>query len=100
MLFARKKQFPKDVIEIHNKLKEHLVFNKKTIFHDIFNFCINNITLSNNKKRWVEKTPNNIFKIPDILSVYPNAKFIEVCRDPRATFFSWKSAEQDYFKQP
>ncbi|MBI3308725.1 MAG: sulfotransferase [Candidatus Melainabacteria bacterium] len=98
-LFARRKQFPKDVIEIHNKLKEHLIFNKETIFHDIFNFCINHITLSNNKKRWVEKTPNNIFKIPDILSVYPTAKFIEVCRDPRATFFSWKSAEQDYFKQ-
>lgn len=35
------------------------------------------------KQRWVEKTPNNVRAISQILTWYPNARFIHVIRDGR-----------------
>jgi len=35
------------------------------------------------KKRWVEKTPNNVRAIDRLLTWYPNARFIHVIRDGR-----------------
>lgn len=35
------------------------------------------------KRRWVEKTPNNVRAIGPILTWYPNARFIHVIRDGR-----------------
>ncbi|MDF1809959.1 MAG: sulfotransferase [Phycisphaerales bacterium] len=35
------------------------------------------------KKRWVEKTPNNVRAVDRLLTWYPNARFIHVIRDGR-----------------
>jgi hypothetical protein len=43
-----------------------------------------------NKKRWVEKTPDNIFHLPLIKKTWPSAKFIHVIRDHRDIYASWK----------
>ncbi len=98
-LFAREKKFPKEVVEIYHELQDFILavdFQEK---YKIFNICISYITQKENKKRWLEKTPNNIFSLPQILSIYPDAKFVEIYRDPRAIFYSWKNAKQEYFKK-
>lgn len=38
--------------------------------------------------RWGEKTPNNVFCIPQVLEMFPNAVFINVVRDPRDVVYS------------
>lgn len=36
-----------------------------------------------NKPRWGQKTPNNLFFVPQILDNFPNAQFIHITRDGR-----------------
>jgi hypothetical protein len=38
--------------------------------------------------RWVLKCPDHVFSIPDILAVYPDARFVIVHRDPMKVFGS------------
>ncbi|GAH22672.1 unnamed protein product, partial [marine sediment metagenome] len=42
------------------------------------------------KTRWLEKTPTHVFYIDDILLSVPDAKFVEIVRDPRAVLASKK----------
>jgi hypothetical protein len=45
-------------------------------------------TLSVGGKRLVLKNPVNMGRIPNLLKLFPNAKFIHVCRDPYVVFAS------------
>lgn len=42
------------------------------------------------KRRWVEKTPDNILHAKRIWAFWPNATLIRLRRDPRDVFASWK----------
>jgi len=42
----------------------------------------------NEAKRWVEKTPEHLLYIPEILSMFPKAKVINIIRDPRSVISS------------
>ncbi len=55
-------------------------------FNNFMTFC----TQRANKKRWVEKTPDNILNMALIFEIWPDAKFIHVVRDYRDVFSSWK----------
>jgi len=48
----------------------------------------------NGKTRWGEKTPRHVFRINDILKVFPNAKIVCILRDPRAMLASYKKWSQ------
>jgi hypothetical protein len=41
------------------------------------------LTISENKKRWIEKTPKHVFSIPLLRQVFPGCKFILIIRDGR-----------------
>lgn len=97
-IFARKKKFPKEVKEILCEVKEFFNLEDYKERYGVFDLCAKFITFKENKNRWVEKTPSNIFNITHILNYYPNAKFIHIYRDPRAVYCSWKYARQDYFQ--
>lgn len=43
--------------------------------------------------RWGEKTPRHVFRIPQILEVYPEAKIVCLIRDPRAVVASYRDWE-------
>ena len=47
------------------------------------------------KERWLEKTPGHVYFLPEILRVLPDAKIIEMVRDPRATLSSRKLRQTD-----
>lgn len=48
-----------------------------------------------NKPRWGEKTPGNLFFVDILLEMFPDAQFIHVVRDPRAGVASMQ--EVDFF---
>jgi hypothetical protein len=49
----------------------------------LFTFFLLSDQLDSDKKYWVEKTPHNELFVSEILSFWPNAKFIHLYRDPR-----------------
>ncbi len=57
---------------------------------DYFNNVMNYCTDKAKKKRWIEKTPNNIHYFDLITDTWPNAKLIICVRDLRDVFASWK----------
>ena len=94
----RVNNFPPDIIQkfkIIHQLPEFKDINNK---YEVFNLCAYYFTAQENKKRWVEKTPNNIHNTDFTLSLYPDAKFVEIYRDPRAVSLSWINAEYSFFK--
>ena len=42
------------------------------------------------KRRWVEKTPNHVFYVAEILRDFPDAKFIHISRNPYSYLISYK----------
>ncbi len=46
------------------------------------------------KTRWLEKTPQHVFTIDDILRDIPGARFVEIVRDPRDILASKKKRKQ------
>lgn len=49
------------------------------------------VTHAAGKQRWLEKTPAHLFSIEQILRVLPDARFVELVRDPRAILASKKT---------
>jgi hypothetical protein len=50
------------------------------------------------KQRWADKTPNNIYAIPNILTWYPNAKVIHLIRDGRDVVCSLRHHRKEHIK--
>lgn len=51
----------------------------------------------NGRERWGEKTPRHVFRIPEMLALWPEAKVICMVRDPRAVVSSyryWKAGDE------
>jgi len=57
----------------------------------LFGLVANYVTGAAEKTRWLEKTPAHLFSIEQILRVIPDARFIELVRDPRAILASKKT---------
>ncbi|MBI2995142.1 MAG: sulfotransferase [Candidatus Melainabacteria bacterium] len=91
-------KFP-EIIKIFKDISSLEEFKTVSTRFDIFDLCATFLTLKENKIRWVEKTPFQIFNVPFILEIYPNAKFIEIYRDPRAVYHSWNNVNHSYFKK-
>ena len=51
------------------------------------------------KIRWLEKTPSHIYHADEILSVVPNARIVEIVRDPRAVLASKKVRRQSVWTE-
>jgi hypothetical protein len=63
-------------------------FNEAISPPDFFNLALSEYARRQGKKRWAEKTPNNVFEIKRILKAFPDAVFIEVIRDGRDVVLS------------
>lgn len=60
----------------------------------VFRIVFDYLTQRAGKMRWLEKTPQHVFLIDDILHSVPNALFIEIVRDPRDILASKKKRKQ------
>ena len=45
-------------------------------------------------RRFLEKTPDHIFMLPELLKAYPKARFVFSIRDPRDAYVSWQKHPQ------
>jgi len=48
--------------------------------------------------QWIEKTPAHVFHLDTIKGYYPDAKFIEIIRNPLNAIYSWKKNWDDNHK--
>lgn len=48
-----------------------------------------------NKRRWIDKTPDNVLHFDEIRTIWTDATLIHVTREPRDCFASWKDKRGD-----
>ncbi len=73
-------------LESYN-VKEQMLNQK---IRDILSIFHNNYAKMKNKKRWAEKTPDNIFYLNFIEKLFPDCQFINIIRDGRDVMCSYK----------
>ncbi len=61
----------------------------------LFGFVMDELTRLNGRQRWLEKSPEHVYVLQDILSTRPDARVIELVRDPRAALASRKHRRTD-----
>ncbi len=61
----------------------------------LFGLVMDALTRLNGRQRWLEKTPEHVYFLQDILSVRPDARVVELVRDPRAALASRKHRRTD-----
>ena len=95
---TRNNRFPIDLYKIYNEIAQ--INDLKTIKSkfEAFDICASFLTIRENKKRWIEKTPQNIKSFKAIFPKYPKAKIINIYRDPRAVYNSWSNTDIRFFK--
>jgi hypothetical protein len=81
--------------EAHSLSKEDLITiaGKSPYFKDFTEQIASLILERSNKCYWAEKTPTNCYCIPEILSLYPSAKYIQMVRDGRDVVLSLMKRE-------
>ena len=61
----------------------------------LFGLVMDQLTRLNGRQRWLEKTPEHVYFLQQILSVRPDARVVELVRDPRAALSSRKHRRTD-----
>lgn len=84
-----------DVTETHQQLADDLLkAHRITTYANLFEIFLNDVAQRHSAKIPVEDTPRNIFYASLLLELYPESRFIEIVRDPRAVLHSqrkrWK----------
>jgi hypothetical protein len=63
-------------------------------FGAVFRLVFDHLAHRAGKTRWLEKTPQHVFLVDDILRAVPEALFIEITRDPRDILASKKKRQR------
>ena len=86
--YIGKTQVAKYLEEGHQIIQQ--LGNSPLFGHSVLIAMMNYETALNNRSIPCEKTPQNVFYLAEILSLYPNARIINMIRDPRAVMLSQK----------
>lgn len=90
----------KDEFREYYKEAEHLfsLSSGGETFASLISLFFNYVTEKNGKSICGDQTPSHIFYVNDILKIFPDAKFLNIVRDPRAVLLSqknkWKAARK------
>lgn len=79
-------QFQKEATVLVNELKKDNITAE-----EVFNYFTKREVALNHKAIVCEKTPQNVFYLKEIFELYPNARIINMVRDPRAILLSQKN---------
>ncbi|MFI5131964.1 MAG: sulfotransferase family protein [Chitinophagales bacterium] len=94
--------FPKMMNQQFQKyvLFENIPESELEVWKQEFAFLLNKISLANHSKQLVLKSPPNTARIKILLSLFPNAKFIFIHRNPYEVYLSnkkfWKVTQSIY----
>jgi hypothetical protein len=94
--------FPSKMMEYFNKyvLFENLSESEKQDWSDSFQYLIKKISIANQGKQLVLKSPPQTARVKHLLSLFPRAKFIFIHRNPYEVFASnrrfWKISQDIY----
>jgi omega-hydroxy-beta-dihydromenaquinone-9 sulfotransferase len=72
-------------------ISESILLEKECTRLDVFNLFLNYIAEQNNSVIACDQTPRNAFYIQEILDNFPNAKIVNMVRDPRDVLLSQKN---------
>lgn len=61
-------------------------------YPDFLRFFMESMAASQEKIRWVEKTPNHVFHMRELAESFPSARFVHVIRDGRSVALSARAA--------
>lgn len=75
--------FPNYGKTYHDMATTDAIFRMASDTRDFLNLYFSNFADKSGKRRWAEKTPNNIFCVGEILDFFPDSKFVHVIRDGR-----------------
>jgi hypothetical protein len=64
---------------------------------DKYLFILKKVTYQQKGKRLLLKSPTNTSRIKVLLELFPNAKFIHICRDPYKVYVSTKKLYDNFF---
>lgn len=81
------------VIDLYNRTEDQLTSdleNRPQSIASLFESIVGNFALSQNKPRWVEKTPRHLLHLETIRREFPDAKIIRIVRDPRDSALSMR----------
>ncbi len=95
---VKNNDYKSPVVEIFNEIKQLDEYKNITNRYSMFVLLANYLTIKSNKKRWADKSSINMFNAQKILELFPNAKFIEIYRDPRSVYYSWTRCPFKFFK--
>ncbi len=82
------KKYHKVAEKIYN---QYLSNSTQLLPHHVYATYMQYETAANKKHIACEKTPQNVFYIQDILELFPNARILNMVRDPRAVMLSQKN---------
>lgn len=85
--------YPREYKKIIDVIGKDFCENKegRASFTRDYEKVVRKLQFINGKKRLVLKSPQMMAKIPILLDVFPNAKFVFIMRDPRTLFASMKN---------
>ena len=79
---------PNTAKQYHNLSTIQTIFEKSKNLKHFLDIFFANWAKAQGKKRWAEKTPNNVYCIEQILNLFPDAKFVHMIRDGRDVVLS------------
>ncbi len=95
---VKNKNYQSNVLQIYGEIKELDDYKNVSNRYEMFNLLANHLTIKSNKKRWADKSSVNMFNTHTILDFFPDAKFIEIYRDPRGVYYSWTRCPFKFFR--
>jgi len=102
--YFKKTQNPKYLIDADKLIHENNIGEGTHLKHEVFALFARYEAHLNRKTRWCEQTPRNVFYIDTIHELFPEARFVQIVRDPRDVLLSqknrWKRRKLEKNKRP
>ena len=83
--------FNQDSFSQFNMKSESILQNNRHTALDVFSLFLETSSQKNNSSISCDQTPGNVFYIKEILENFPNAKIVNMVRDPRDVLLSQKN---------
>ncbi len=65
----------------------------------VFGVVMDQLALQAGRNRWLEKTPQHVFFLKEVFKTWPDAKIIDLVRDPRAALASRKIRRSEEYME-